>query len=255
MRFAFAGDWHGDFRYAQKAIKYAASQNADYIIHVGDFGIWPKWNGQGDARVPFLTLSETLEKHDLTLIFVEGNHEHHEWLNMQPVDSDGFRRLTQSIWHAPRSLVFELDGVRFMGFGGAVSIDRDLRVPGVDWFPEEVYTYSDCMRAFSKGQVDVLVTHDAPDGVSPVTGNPMGIPAAFHQDLYYGRMMLGAVVNAVEAKHVFHGHFHTRYDELRDLEGLQTWVHGLHMNKNPFTENMSLWNSSDLLKLQESPSV
>ena len=38
---AFAGDWHGDLRFAQKALKYIEKSGTKLIIHTGDFGAWP----------------------------------------------------------------------------------------------------------------------------------------------------------------------------------------------------------------------
>jgi hypothetical protein len=48
-----------------------------------------------------------------------------------------------------------------MFIGGAESIDKNLRTPGVDWFPEETLRPNKFSKQFN-GLVDIIVSHTGP---------------------------------------------------------------------------------------------
>ena len=79
----------------------------------------------------------------VTTLFVDGNHENFEQLNSYGVDiwNGGKVHFVESkIIHLMRGQVFDIDGTRFFTFGGAHSIDKNLRAEGITWFPEEIPT-------------------------------------------------------------------------------------------------------------------
>jgi Icc-related predicted phosphoesterase len=59
---------------------------------------------------------------------------------------------------------FHVDNIFFMG--GAESIDRGLRTPGYDWWPDEQVTFeyftSKILPNYMKGGFNIVVTHDCP---------------------------------------------------------------------------------------------
>ena len=129
-RIAFAGDWHENAVYAQRAIRYARKQNADVLVHLGDFGY-----SFSDHFVN--TVTRDLGRAGMPLLFVDGNHEDHPKLNQYPVEANGLRKVTDRVWHLPRGFRWQWDGVRFLALGGAHSVDRPYRTAGVSWWSEE----------------------------------------------------------------------------------------------------------------------
>ena len=238
MIIAFAGDWHGNFPYTRKALNYASENGADVIIHVGDFGVWSPYNyinavGDEAARL------------NLQVFFVDGNHEDHPWLNAQPVREDGFRVLHDNVAHIPRGTVWTWDGVTFMGLGGAHSVDRQWRTPGVDWFPEETLTYGQAFEAATVPQdIDIMVTHDCPSSVEipGIAGNPYGFPAEEIALAEKHRELLGFVVGNLKPKILVHGHYHVNYSDVFDT----TIIKGLDCDGSPLGKNVWLLDTEGL---------
>jgi calcineurin-like phosphoesterase family protein len=241
-KFVVAGDWHGNYRYTQKAIMWAVKQGAQVIVHVGDFGY--------NFTKGYLNLIDELATtHNIVVMFVDGNHENFDWLLAQPVDADGVRRLRDRVWHLPRAFRWQWGKTTFMGLGGAHSVDKPWRVPFTEWWPQETLTTDDCYNAVSQGPVDIMFTHDCPSEVEipGISGNPLGFSEVELRAANHHRKMLGSVVNYVKPKILFHGHYHIKYDEFRFESN--TIIHGLDCDGNAFDKNMKVVEVSDLDKL------
>lgn len=226
-RLLLAGDWHGDAAWARRVIRSApvGADGRRRIIQLGDFGVWP-----GRTGVRYLdAVAEALAQADAVCLFLDGNHEDFAQLAHCPIRRDGLRGVRPRLFHLPRGTRWTWHGLRFLALGGATSLDRPWRTPGVDWWPDEELTSADLDRAISGGGCDVMLTHDAPTGVDvpglpPVsTWEPTEVErAARHRDL------LRKVVDAVQPRWLFHGHFHSRYDaELQTSGGGMVAVTGL----------------------------
>ncbi|MFV3038172.1 hypothetical protein ACNI5A_34110, partial [Klebsiella pneumoniae] len=66
-----------------------------------------------------------------------------------------------------RGSVLELEGKKYLCFGGAESPDREEREPGVNWWKQEMPSdeeYAACEQNLEACgyQVDYVLTHDAP---------------------------------------------------------------------------------------------
>lgn len=133
----------------------------DYVIVLGDFGIW-----QNKKAYDFLFW---LDSKPFTTLFIEGNHEDYNFLKTFPI-VDMFegkvRKITDSIFQLMRGEVYIIDDYKIFSFGGARSIDRftACRQEGVDWFPEEECSYTEELKALSNldkydNNVDIILTH------------------------------------------------------------------------------------------------
>src|SRR5690242_15028357 len=171
-RIAFAGDWHMNRYFAERAVDHAKNRGADVIVHLGDYGY------TFDAG--FVRAVETaLQRARIALLFVDGNHEDHQLLLNQPVGGDGLRRISTHVAHLPRGFRWQWGGVDFLAMGGAHSVDRPYRVPGVSWWPEETITPRQVQEAGAMGSADVLIAHDCPEGVVVPGIDDRATPAPF----------------------------------------------------------------------------
>lgn len=236
MKIAFMGDTHGNLPYTHKALRYAARNDADLVVSVGDFGYWDDNYAKN--------VGEEAGRLELQVFFVDGNHENHEVLNSLPVREDGFRVLHDNVAHIPRGTVWTWDGVRFLGLGGAHSVDRLRRREGFDWFAEETITYGQAFEASQFRDIDVMVTHDAPDRVEipGIAGNPYGFPPVEIALSEKHREMLGYVVDSVKPKMLVHGHYHVNYTDMRD----ETIIYGLDCDRKPLGDNVMIVDTEGL---------
>ena len=216
-----AGDWHADGDWSRQVIGEAAAAGSQVVLHLGDFGVWP-----GDFGRRYLdTVEAALADTGLTLAFIDGNHEDFAQLLAVPLDpASGLRVLRTGLYHLPRGTRWNWHGVSWLAIGGASSIDRAWRKPGISWWPEEALTAGDVARAVAAGKADVMLTHDSPEGVAiPGISAPAGPapvwPAAALAAARANRLLVREVVDAVRPTHLFHGHFHVRYTTALPLRG------------------------------------
>lgn len=80
-RIVLAGDWHGDIDHAISAVRWASARGAQGILQLGDFGIWAGSEGVSYVKA----LNRELNRCDMWLGFVDGNHENFDVLNSKPV--------------------------------------------------------------------------------------------------------------------------------------------------------------------------
>lgn len=165
MSIFITGDTHGDFDIEKLSLKNFPEQEEltkdDYLIVAGDFGaVWD--GGEKDEK-----LLDWYEANNYTTLFVDGNHENHELLNSYPsYEWNGGRvhYIRPSIIHLMRGQVYDIDGLRFFTMGGGYSVDKEYRVPGRTWWPEEMPSraeYEEAERNLkaAEWEVDYVVTH------------------------------------------------------------------------------------------------
>lgn len=134
------------------------------IIQLGDFGFFPdkKWSQDFLDHISTLAVTRNIE-----VWWLDGNHEDHDKISLMTKGRNDSRFLTSiedhawgGLYYLPRGYKFQLDGVSFMSYGGAYSIDRWSRVKYKTWFPQEVIDPAD-IETIPKEHVDVLLSHDA----------------------------------------------------------------------------------------------
>lgn len=182
MHIAFLGDVHGCVRHALGAAVMARVRGGirlDAVIQVGDLGAFPSFERFDDssrrfaqdhpAQGDFLRLLDPRPRfadgvraaleHVPPILFVSGNHEDHAWLarlhdsaaaDVVPVDPLGACR------HVACGTVLDVAGQRvaFLGL---------IEVPGKMDLDDPAYAR---LMATPPGDVDILVTHDGPYGLS-----------------------------------------------------------------------------------------
>lgn len=140
----------------------------DYILICGDFG--GIWDDSNEERYWLRWLNN---KSFMTL-FVDGNHENHKMLNENYpiIEFMGGKahRISEKIHHLMRGQVFTIDGLDIFTMGGASSHDKERRIEGVSWWPQEMPSKQEYQEAAvvleSHGwNVDYIITHCAPDSI------------------------------------------------------------------------------------------
>lgn len=108
-----------------------------------------------------------------TTLFIDGNHENFPRLLAYPVRAfygGKSGQLAKKVWHLRRGEVYTIDGKKIFAMGGALSIDKDRRTPGVSWWPEEMPAGVEWDNAkqnlISHGwKVDYVFSHCPPESV------------------------------------------------------------------------------------------
>lgn len=217
MHVAIIGDSHGNIPFLEHALAALARQRdvgviTDVVaISVGDFGWWPVTPWFVDACL------ELVERYQIPLWALDGNHDYPG----DGVDRSGYLTWSETdpdpavhrFAHLPRGTTFELDGVRFGVLGGAVSIDRQMRVTGRSWWPAEAISDADVEAiAASPATVDIMISHDAPALPAGFTEYISLADPALHGDLLNSQRQVRRVLDIWQPRLVVHGHFHHRYD-------------------------------------------
>lgn len=212
------GDWHGGYESRERVLPEAWPEGAslckdDYLIIAGDCGLY--WTNSD----PELRERSWLDRRPWTTLFVDGNHENHELLHTLPVEDwhGGKTSLLPGtgIRWLRRGQVFDLCGVSVFTLGGAWSIDAQFRVPGEDWWPEELPSTDELQDAVSVldahgWRVDHIITHDCPRKLTAA----MTVGSVFGNLHHEDRLtcFLDEVDDRASFSHWWFGHHHRDID-------------------------------------------
>jgi hypothetical protein len=249
MRALLVGDLHANTGAAFEILDHAAEIGADLVLQVGDYGWWPRadW-GQKFIR----KVDRRLALRGLDLWWVDGNHEDFDRLDAIPIDADGRRQLSDHVWHLPRGFRWQWTNSTWVAVGGASSVDKQDRVEGKDWFAAEELTNEQADLIVADGPADIVVAHDAPVGIPFLRKELRQALPAWHRDdkvsWSIGALMrsdehqrrVRRVVDGVEAKRVFHGHYHIRYSDTLETAHGPVQVEGLGMDHDPLASRCLL---------------
>lgn len=172
------GDTHGQL---DKFYTYNMSKN-DAVIVTGDFGFI--WHGGTKEKL----LLDKLSSFPFQIYFIDGNHDNFDNLeDYRIIDFHGgrARQICNNVFHLMRGEVYVIDGKKIFTMGGAASIDKELRVPGQSWWPQEVPNYAEIENGINNlgrhgVKVDYVITHDVPASVN------LGFPSDFTRDVLEG---------------------------------------------------------------------
>ena len=255
MRIGIAGDWHGNIKWAQKALPAFKRAGADEVFHLGDLGLG--FGRLSDANAYANSLEYWLDKTDLDLNVVLGNHEGYEWVARQkrdepePYNDEGIRRRGR-LAILPRGYIFERpiaareSGLMYgLAVSGASSIDFRYRRIGFDWWLHENITPAEADRIIERLTTlrrlgitpDIMLAHDAPFGISELDAiSKAGGWSA--EELTYAnqsRTQLDRIFREVMPAQLWHGHWHeyinrlVRFGHAEGEGGFSTLVRGTTM--------------------------
>lgn len=194
------GDLHGNFEVIKRFLSVYPVENTTFI-QVGDFGIAVAESIQ-DTRRDLENLAKVLKKGNNRLFAIRGNHDHPEYF-----DNTTYFNSVVLVQDYSR---FDIDGRNILFVGGGVSIDRNLRIKGYDyWKEEEIQPI--------KGDIsnpDIVISHEAPLIAYPDNSRLYDEPSnTIKSDALKGRRILQQIYEK-RPKQWFYGHYHRSHNEI-----------------------------------------
>lgn len=232
-----AGDWHGNTRWAAAAISYVGSRGARTILHLGDYGYTFEARYRNDVE-------QALAEYDMQLLFVRGNHDDTGYLEQLDRDREGCGIVSHRVRHLRDGQRFTVGDEVAVALGGAASIDRSHRVPGVSWWPDEITSQAAIDHAIADGPAQIVLAHDCPAGVE-LPLDPRF--EAYYEDTDPGvldyctqnRPRLWEVATALTPRVWLHGHYHClNQGRLRHDDGAESAVIGLDCDGTSMERNL-----------------
>lgn len=174
MLLCAVGDIHGaiDRMYDDiLAFEAVLGMRFAWILHVGDFGIWPDpqridraaraHDGAGD----FPTWLANRRATPRNTVFIKGNHEDFVWLDMQPT-----AEILPGLFYLRNGRTMDLgeagDMVRVGGLGGCYGpSDFERPAKHLQGYARRHYTRDEIEMLSAAPSVDVVLVHDAPAGI------------------------------------------------------------------------------------------
>ena len=224
----YIGDVHGNFAFIRWWLKQGHHKNLT-IIQVGDFGIGFKPNPE-DYELQIL--NKELGERESILLVIRGNHDN-------PSYFDGNHDY-EFIKFLPDYTEMEIDGLNHLFIGGAISIDRTLRTNGVDYWENEGFV-GDLGKVRSLKNIDVVVTHTAPNFVEPfgfdgIVYHYAEKDSKLLDDLRTERNLISEIFDELKKNNVlkyhFYGHYH--YTTYNNVDGCKHYMLDISEVLNPY---------------------
>ena len=187
----FIGDVHGKFRQYKRLL--AGKKDT---IQVGDLGVGFRYVGAREGE-----FTQNPPHHHM----VEGNHR---FIRGNHDNPGACRQHSQFIkdGHVEGNMMF---------IGGGFSIDRQWRIEGYSWWPDEELSQSEfyaLMDIYEATKPEVMVTHDCPEWVAQTMEAMSG-----RGKLNIGsrtRQALQAMYGLHQPRVWIYGHWHYSFDEV-----------------------------------------
>ena len=179
----------------------------DYVIVLGDFGLL--WHEDKE----YYWWKRWFEEKNFTTLWIDGNHENHNWIDSLPVSEwygGKVHMISPNIIHLMRGQVFTIEDNTFFTFGGALSIDKEMRRENVTWWAREEASYAEQEEGLKNlekynNKVDYILTHTCPDELI----NIMFPEAKYKADSVTGKY-LDYISKIASYRKWYFGHWHVR---------------------------------------------
>lgn len=200
------GDIHGEFRELVYNLTERYRIHDAVVIIAGDVGFG--FESPGHYEHLYGRLKEKLEKHNLLIYCIRGNHDDPEYYGGQySVDLPRLKTL-------PDWTVLEFWGKDILVLGGAVSVDKELRTPGDTWWEGEETTQLSIQELRENyGRVYCIISHDAPISFQPVISRTPMMSLEIYQGILKNREWLDTVLWELLPRRWYHGHYHQSISE------------------------------------------
>lgn len=152
---------------------------SDIVVILGDAGF--VWSYGQAAFSSEKYWREWLSNKPWTTFCIKGNHENWDLIETFPIVEFGgapARKITDSIYYAESSCVYNLNGRKCLCINGAESTDKEFRVAGTSWWAQEVISQERIDKAKESiksynNTVDYVLSHTGGEEVCKSFGfNP-----------------------------------------------------------------------------------
>lgn len=160
----FIGDIHGNFRKLLSELNDKSYQNTT-MIQIGDFGVGFRALDKEFALLE--PINNLLQENNNILYVFRGNHDNPDYFENCPFEFSNIKFLKDFS-------IITVDNINILTMGGAISIDRMTRRPGISyWKGEEIpFIIPDIKDIVPEGMlVDIVCTHSCPSFVWPTEFN------------------------------------------------------------------------------------
>lgn len=163
MHILVTGDVHGDILLLLEMVR--SIENDEMLFVTGDFGLfWFDINSNSDK---YTILNNMLESKNGYIVFVDGNHENHNFINRAEISEfcdAKCHKLLPRVIHIMRGEIVNIDGIKIFCFGGAYSVDRFWREKNKTYFEEELHDENEYDNGLNNLinadlKVDYIITH------------------------------------------------------------------------------------------------
>ncbi len=216
-----AGDIHGAMdRFYEDVLTFEnhLAVRFAWILHVGDFGVWPDpnrldkatWNHGGAGDFP--RWHSERRRAPRQTVFIKGNHEDFAWLEERR--GQGQFEVVPGIRYLPNGEVFEIESdserLRIGGIGGCHGPSNyEKHSKNLQGRERRHFTHDEIMRLCGRKQIDILLLHNAPAGVEFIWRRPDGSVRRRYASEAEG---LAEAISRTRPIVCFFGHHHTRLD-------------------------------------------
>jgi hypothetical protein len=165
------GDKHGEIEMEYLTARHFPAGKSlckdDFVVILGDFGLlWNNPPTKGERH-----WLDWLSGRNWTTLVVDGNHENFDLMDALPTEERWGAPvgvIAPNVFHLRRGYVYRIAGKSVFVFGGAESVDRALRTPGLSWWAREILSFEEAERGFDTleevdWKVDYVWTHAAPE--------------------------------------------------------------------------------------------
>ena len=202
------GDIHGEFEKLvyQCCVRYGMRDTL--VIVAGDCGFGFRYPAYDIDFYYSKTMDRIIDTNNY-IAFVRGNHDDPWYFDGEHVGYERFRAV-------PDYSVLTACGHQILCVGGAVSIDRDQRTAGKDWWEDEkpVFIPERLSAILGDGyRIDTVVTHTAPSFCEFTMSPGVVDSEELLADMQEERRVMDAVLvtlaaNFLPPRRWFYGHFH-----------------------------------------------
>jgi UDP-2,3-diacylglucosamine pyrophosphatase LpxH len=192
------GDIHGDWQAFMTKLKYQKISDC-LMIGVGDLGIGFLHPEKQERQ--FEWLNDHFKSHNIEFVGIRGNHDHKKYFD-ENVKYSNFELLPDYTYRT-------INGEKFLFVGGAVSVDRCIRVPERNYWYDEGFV----LDVEKIEECDVLITHSAPSWIGPADKSTISGWCAKDPTLWdecmHERRQHDELIKLAKPKRHYIGHFHT----------------------------------------------
>lgn len=207
MHVLVTGDVHGDILLLLEMVR--SIENDEMLFVTGDFGLfWFDINSNSDK---YTILNNMLESKNAYIVFVDGNHENHNFINRTEISEfcgAKCHKLLPRVIHIMRGEIVNIDGIKIFCFGGAYSVDRFWREKNKTYFEEELPNENEYDSGLNNlinadFKVDYIITHTCQRRLVKKLGQRHKAIEEIKLQNY-----IQWIVDNVEYKNHYFGHWH-----------------------------------------------